>query len=115
MLVLRAVHATLAFAIEMYMLWVYGLWAWHSAEALWSRGLLVVLVLGVAIALWAKWAAPKAVTRLPPPWLWCFEWAMFACAALALYGLGRGRAAAWYLAISTLSLVGSAYLAAQRA
>ena len=111
MTVLHAINATLAFAIEMWMLWAFADWGWHTSATEWLRWTLAIGAPGLAIALWARWCAPKSTTRLSAPSLYIVEWSMFACAAAALYAVGRTQLAPSYLAVASINLAVTAALA----
>ena len=101
---LRALNATLAFAIELCMLGAFADWGFHVSENQVLRWLIALGATGAAIALWALWGAPKSSTRLAPPWLYMFEWGMFACAAAALYATGRPRLALTFIVIASANV-----------
>lgn len=106
---LQVANMVVAFAVEMWMLWAYAQWGIRTGNTAWSRWLLALGAPAVAIAIWAKWAAPKALTRLGPPWLWLLEWSMFALAAAAMFSVGRTRMSFAYLLLASVSIGLSAY------
>jgi Protein of unknown function (DUF2568) len=57
----------------------------------------------VVVALWAVWVAPKAARRLPDPWRFVLELAIFAAATLALVASGHGVLGIVYAAIAVVS------------
>jgi len=98
------INAVLAFALELGMLWAYGDWGWRVTTTTWLRWCLALGVPALAIVMWALWGAPRSATRLGPPWLYVFEWSMFATAAVAQYSLGREQLALGYILIASLNL-----------
>ena len=106
---LQVANWIVAFVVEMWMLWAYAEWGYRSSSAPALRWVLALAAPSAAALVWGRWAAPKALTRLGPPWLWALEWSMFALAAAAIHSVGRTRLAISYLIIASLSLVLSAY------
>jgi hypothetical protein len=102
---LKAINATLAFAIELAMLAAYADWGWRLAASTWLRWSAALGAPALAIVLWALWAAPKSNTRLRTPGLYLFEWSMFACAAAALYAAGRTQLTLVYLSIASANVL----------
>ena len=65
---LKAGNMALAFAVEIAMLAGFAFAGWAATDILWLRIILAIMLPGIAIAMWAVWAAPKASkkTRLKP-------------------------------------------------
>jgi len=105
---MRAGNMALAFAVELAMLAGFAVAGWAATEVLWLRLVLAVALPGIAIALWAVWAAPKASkkTRLAPRPLLVFKLAMFAAATLAWWLAGMPFAASVFGTLAAVHLVG---------
>jgi len=82
-------HYTLAFALELVLLFGLGLFGFVRGGGGWTgAGLAAVFVVG-AVLLWARFAAPKSATRLEGAWLLMFKVAIFAAGAWAIWGAGQ--------------------------
>ena len=105
---LKAGNLVLAFAVELAMLAAFALAGWAASGILWLRIVLLVALPGLAIALWAVWAAPKASrkTRLGPRLLLLFKLAIFAAATLAWWLAGQGFIAAVFGTLAAIHLLG---------
>jgi hypothetical protein len=105
---MRAGNMALAFAVELAMLAGFAVAGWAATEAWWLRIALAVALPGIAIALWAVWAAPKASkkTRLAPRPLLVFKLAMFAAATLAWWLAGLPFAASVFGTLAAVHLAG---------
>lgn len=81
---LKAGNLVLAFGVEIAMLVGFAVAGWASTDILWLRIVLTIALPGVAILMWAVWAAPKAKKRrLKPRPLLVFKLIIFALATLA--------------------------------
>ncbi len=105
---MRAGNLALAFAVELAMLAGFAAAGWAASEMLWLRLALAVALPGIAIALWAVWAAPKASkkTRLAPRPLLLFKLAIFAAATLAWWFAGMPFVASVFGTLAAVNLVG---------
>ena len=85
---LKLINLALAFALELVMLAAFGMFAFAVLPDSWWRFVLAAVLVGVAIALWARWGAPKSATRLKRPQRVLFKAVMLegGAAALALAG-----------------------------
>lgn len=108
---LRNANLALAFALEVAMLVGFAAAGWASTPILWLRLVLAVGLPGLAILLWAVWAAPKAKKRrLKPGPLLVFKVAIFAFATLAWWLAGLGLIAAIFGTLAAINLLGAAVL-----
>jgi hypothetical protein len=104
---LRNGNLALAFAIELAMLAAFALAGWTATPILWLRLILTVALPGIAIAMWAVWAAPKAKKRrLKPRPLLLFKLIIFGFATLAWWLAGQGFIAAIFGALAAINLLG---------
>ncbi len=105
---LKAGNLALAFAVELAMLAGFAFAGWAATDILWLRIVLAAALPGIAIALWAVWAAPKAKkkTRLKPRPLLLFKLAIFAAATLAWWLSGHGFIAAVFGTLAAINLIG---------
>jgi hypothetical protein len=78
----------LAFALELGLIFAFARSGYGLAEGRWTGWALALLFAAVAIALWARFAAPKAPTRLSGQALLGFKAAIFAAGVVAFAGLG---------------------------
>ncbi|MEO6012252.1 MAG: YrdB family protein [Devosia sp.] len=104
---LRNGNLALAFAVELAMLAAFAFAGWAATPILWLRVLLAVALPGLAITMWAVWAAPKAKKRrLKPRALFQFKLVIFAFATLAWVLAGQGFIAAVFGTLAAINLVG---------
>jgi hypothetical protein len=91
---LKLLNLALAFALELVMLAAFGIFAFAVLPDSWWRFVLATAQIGVAIVLWARWAAPKSATRLPMPRRALFKVVMLESGAIALALAGEPVGAA---------------------
>lgn len=104
---LRGGNLLLAFAVELAMLAAFAVAGWSATQILWLRIVLAVALPGIAIAMWAVWAAPKAKKRrLKPGPLLLFKLIIFGFATLAWWLAGQGFIAAIFGTLAAINLVG---------
>ena len=102
--IIKGANLALAFAVELAMLAGLGVWAFGLSQETWVRWGLVVLVVGVAVALWAVLAAPKSRRRLGEPWLSVFKIVLFGATAAALTQAGQGSWAVAFAMVAAANL-----------
>ena len=104
---LKAGNLALAFAVEIAMLAAFAVAGWTATPILWLRLLLTIALPGIAIAMWAVWAAPKAKKRrLKPGPLLLFKLIIFSIATLAWWLAGQGFIAAIFGTLAAINLIG---------
>ena len=104
---LRNGNLALAFAVELGMLAAFAAAGWASTPILWLKFVLTAALPGIAIAMWAVWAAPKAKKRrLKPRPLLLFKAIIFAAATLAWWLAGMGLIAAIFGVLAAINLIG---------
>jgi hypothetical protein len=104
---LRAGNLALAFAIELAMLAAFAVAGWSATPILWLRIVLAIGLPGLAILLWAVWAAPKAgKRRLKPRPLLLFKIVIFGFATLAWWLAGLGFIAAVFGTLAAVNVLG---------
>lgn len=104
---LKGGNLLLAFAVEVAMLAGFAVAGWAATPILWLRIALTIALPGIAIAMWAVWAAPKAKKRrLKPGPLLLFKFAIFAAATLAWWLAGQGFIAAIFGTLAAINLIG---------
>ena len=104
---LRSGNMLLAFLLEVAMLAAFCDAGWVSASILWLRIVLAVGLPGLAIVLWAVWAAPRAgKRRLKMPALMIFKLVIFAAATAAWWAAGQALIAAIFGALVVINLLG---------
>ena len=101
MQMIKFFHYTLAFVLEICMLVAMGKWAYSFGEETWSKYALLVLIVGIAIALWAYFAAPKSPNRLNLKYRIIFKFILFAVTVWMLYDLGLDQYA-WIFGLAAL-------------
>jgi hypothetical protein len=102
-------NLALAFAVELGMLAGFAFAGWAATPILWLRLILVVALPGIAILVWAVWAAPKAKKRrLKPGPLFLFKLIIFGFATLAWWLAGLGLIAAIFGTLAAINLAGIA-------
>jgi hypothetical protein len=103
---LRNANLLLAFIIEVAMLAAFCFAGWMATPVLWLRIVLAVGLPGLAILLWAVWAAPKAgKRRLPMPQLLIFKVVMFALATAAWWAAGQAFIGSIFAALAAINLL----------
>ena len=104
---LRGGNLVLAFAVELAMLAGFAVAGWAATPILWLRIVLALALPGLAIAMWAVWAAPKArKRRLKPGPLLLFKLAIFGAATIAWWLAGQGFIAAIFGTLAAINLLG---------
>jgi hypothetical protein len=104
---LKAGNLALTFAVEIAMLAAFAVAGWTATPILWLRLLLTIALPGIAIAMWAVWAAPKAKKRrLKPGPLLVFKLIIFGFATLAWWLAGQGLIAAIFGVLAAINLLG---------
>ena len=81
-------HYLTAFALELALLFGFGLFGYRFGQGGVAGMLLAVLLVGVAIALWGRFAAPRSATRLPERPLLAFKIVIFLAGTLAFWLAG---------------------------
>ncbi len=100
-------NLALAFAVEIAMLAGFAAAGWNATPILWLRIVLAVALPGIAILMWAVWAAPKAKKRrLKPGPLLLFKLSIFGAATLAWGLAGMGLIAAIFGVLAAINLLG---------
>ena len=103
---LSAGNKLLAFILELAMLAAFAYAGWNGPNVLWLRIVLVIALPGLAILLWAVWAAPRAgKRRLKMPALLIFKVAIYAAATAAWWVAGQPFIAAVFGTLVVINLV----------
>lgn len=97
-------HYAVAFALELALLFGFGLFGFRFGQGGWIGSLLAAVLVAIAILLWARFAAPSATTRLPDAVLIAFKLAIFALGALAFWASGWAGAAGVFAVLAVLDL-----------
>ena len=106
---LRGANMTLAFGLELAMLAAFCLAGWVATSVIWLKVILAISLPGIAIVLWAIWAAPKAgPRRLKQPALLIFKITIFAVATAAWWAAGQSFVAAVFGALVVINLAAMA-------
>ena len=102
----RSANLLLAFLIELGMLAAFCFAGWAATPIAWLRLVLAVALPGLAIVLWAVWAAPKAgKRRLKMPGLVIFKLVMFGFATAAWWAAGQGFIGSIFGALAAINLI----------
>lgn len=101
---LKLINLALAFALELVMLAAFGIFALAVLPDSWWRFVLAAVLIGAAIALWARWGAPKSATRLKLPQRMLFKAVMLESGAVALALAGQPAFAAMFAAAIAINL-----------
>lgn len=80
---------TLAFGLEIALLIFIGMFGFSLVAGPWLNWGAALVLVAIAMGLWAYFAAPKSTTRLDMPVLLIFKIAMFGAGTLALLALNR--------------------------
>lgn len=104
---LRRGNLLLAFVLELGMLAGFCYAGWVSTNVMWLRIVLAIGLPGLAIVLWAVWAAPGAKKRrLKMPALLLFKLAIFVVAAAAWWVAGQAFIASIFAALVAINVLG---------
>jgi hypothetical protein len=106
---LAAANLALAFLLELVMLGALVDFGLHLPASTAARVIVAAGVPVLVIVVWGRFAAPRARTRLPQPWLGLFKLALFALAALGLYVSGHVTLGAAFGAVSLVHLALARY------
>jgi len=96
---LLGLNATLAFLLELALLWAGVAIGLLLPAALPVRIAVAVLLPAVVIAVWAIWVAPRAPRRLAPPSRLILQIVLF---ALAVLGLAASGQVLWAVVLAVL-------------
>jgi len=99
---LKTINQTVAFLIEIAMLFAFGYYGMNRPWNLLPKLLLTITLLAVVILLWAIFAAPKSERRLQRPYLTIFSLSMFLISAFLLFQSGQSNAG---ILLATLAIV----------
>jgi Zn-dependent protease with chaperone function len=104
---LRRGNLLLAFLLELGMLVAFCYAGWAATGISWLRVVLAIGLPGLAIVLWAMWAAPKAgKRRLKMPALMVFKLVIFVAATTAWWATGQAFIASLYGALVVIIALG---------
>ncbi len=103
----RRGNLLLAFVLELGMLAAFCYAGWVSTNIFWLKLVLAIGLPGIAIVLWAVWAAPGAKKRrLKMPALLLFKLAIFAVATAAWWVAGQAFIASIFAALVVINALG---------
>lgn len=85
----KGANLALALLLEFAMLAAFGYWAFGAAHGGWTGAVAALVIIAIAIGLWAVWGAPKSVRRLKMPGLLVFKIVMFGLAVIGLWAAGQ--------------------------
>jgi hypothetical protein len=102
---LKGANLALAFVLELLMLVAFACWAFVAGHGSWAGTLAAVVIVVVAIALWAIWGAPKSARRLKMPGLLVFKLVIFGLAVVGLWAAGQPVWAVLLALLTALNLV----------
>ena len=100
---IKSINQIFVFILEIIMLISYGYFGMTRQWNLASRLLLALLIVSIAILLWARFAAPKSVHRLRMPYLAFFRVLMFSVSAFMLFQSGHKNFALIVFAFALLT------------
>jgi hypothetical protein len=100
----RNANLALAFMLELAMLAAFAVGALSVDLNPLLRWMAAIIIVGVAIAAWAIWAAPMSSRRLSGLALALFELTLFVLAALVLLLAGQAGWAVTFAALAALNL-----------
>lgn len=104
---LRRGNLLLAFVLELGMLAAFCYAGWVGPKVLWLKFVLAIGLPGIAIVLWAVWAAPAArKRRLKMPGLMIFKIAIFAAATIAWWLAGQAFIGWIFAVMVAINLLG---------
>ena len=104
---LRRGNLLLAFVLELGMLAAFCYAGWVGPNVLWLKFVLALGLPGLAIVLWAVWAAPAArKRRLKMPGLMILKIAIFAAATLAWWAAGQAFIGSIFAVLVAINLLG---------
>lgn len=105
---MRSGNLLLAFLIELAMLAAFGLAGWAVGGPTWLRAVMAAAFPLIAIAAWARWAAPRAgKRRLKMPALLYFKIALFALATICWWAAGQGFIGTVFAVLAAVNLLGA--------
>ena len=99
---IKMTNLVIKFLLELIMLGMLVTIGWHSTGSP-LHYLLAILLPGVVIFIWGRWAAPKAARRLPLPARFCLELSLFLLTAFFFYQTGSHPGALAFGGIALLS------------
>lgn len=96
-------NLALAFFLELWMLFAFGFWGFHTGSGLFAKVTLGIGAPLLAAVAWGLLLAPKAPVRLPAPAHLILTLAFFGVAALALVAAGQPLQALIFAALVALN------------
>ncbi len=103
MTILKFINQTVAFLLELVMLFMLGRGGYQLGRTTGWKYTLAIGLPVLAIALWSYWAAPKSIHRLAFPYLTLFKLSLFGCTAYQWYKAGHQTSAVSFIGIVLLS------------
>ncbi|WP_183561024.1 YrdB family protein [Mucilaginibacter sp. SP1R1] len=100
---LKNINRTVAFLLEVCMLFSVGYYGFHSGYGNPLKFVLAIGLPAVAIVLWGYFAAPKSGHRLRRPYLPAFKLVLYTVTALLLYKQGQSTYALVLLTLVILN------------
>lgn len=101
--ILKLIHLTLAFALELGMLASMAYWGFQQGNNTIVKYIYAIALPLIAMVLWGIFAAPKSDTRIAFPTRLVFEMSLFAIAAFMLYKTGKINLALIFLILAVMS------------
>jgi len=102
---LASANLAIKFVLELAALTLLAYWGAVAGSGVWAV-VLAVAAPAVMIALWARFAAPRAAGRLPLPARIPLEMGLFALAAVAGFAAGATVAATAFAVVAALNAAG---------
>lgn len=102
---LRSIHHTLAFTLEIIMLIVFGWWGFRQGNNTFQHYCIAAALVIAGITLWGIWAAPRSKRRLSLLPRLVFSLCMFLSAAVLLYLSKKTALASGFAALAVISVV----------
>ena len=104
MQILKYIHLTLSFLLELCMLAAIGWWGYRQGTTEVSKYAIGITLVLLASVLWGILAAPKSKKRLPFMQRLLFELAMFFTAAFLLYQCSQPLIAAGFAILACINI-----------
>lgn len=102
-IIIKTISQIVTFALEITMLISYGYYGLTRPWTFIPRLFFTILLIGIAIAFWAIFAAPKSGHRIEMPYLVFFRTFMFFVPAVLLFQMGHKYWAVWLIGLTVIT------------
>ncbi len=101
--IVKGINQTIAFLLELIMVFAVGYWGYHVGKTTLSKYSLVILLPVIAIVLWGVFAAPRSAHRLEPTARLVFVLVLFGITSFLIHDSGHTKLAIAFAVVAVLN------------